>query len=172
MVREYNFSRSQSGILLARDAPSMDVPARPLTNHSINFTNISFDREVELLRGSVFDDSVMGGKQSSIGESRVGHNIDNIESRYMSAQLILDDLSSRPLTRQSSRRLDIQQSESRIHMYNLQNNEEHKLKVPFFEAPEKPDDLKSGDNSSEFLPLTDEEILIVNQGANKNGAKR
>ena len=57
-------------------------------------------------------------------------------------------------------------------MYNLQNNEEHKLKVPFFEAPEKPDDLKSGDNSSEFLPLTDEEILIVNQGTNKNGTKR
>ena len=38
------------------------------------------------------------------------------------------------------------------------------MKVPF-QAPEKPDDQKSGDDSSEFQPLSDEEIMIVNQGA-------
>lgn len=97
MVRDYNFSRSQSGLLHARDEPSMDVPARPETNLSINFTNMSFDKEVELIRGSVFEDSI--DKYSSMVESRIGQNFDNIESMYMNAQMILDDLSSRPLTR-------------------------------------------------------------------------
>lgn len=35
----------------------MDFPMRPVTSMSINFTNISLDREIELMRGSLIDDS-------------------------------------------------------------------------------------------------------------------
>ena len=66
MVEEYNFSRSQSGLLLPRDV-SYDVPVIAAatananqyhfrTNSSINFTNISYEGEVEILKGSVFED--------------------------------------------------------------------------------------------------------------------
>ena len=57
MVREYNFSRSQSGLLLAREQHSVDSQLRPVTGTSINFTNISLDREIEFCKGSEFDES-------------------------------------------------------------------------------------------------------------------
>jgi len=61
MVREYNFTRSQSGLLVAKETVMADGPLdarKHLTNMSINFENISFEREVVLLKGSVFDDSM------------------------------------------------------------------------------------------------------------------
>lgn len=47
-------------------------------------------------------------------------------------------------------------------MYNLQKHEEQKIRLPYMKAPEKPDDFKSGADSSEFIPLSEEEIKIVN----------
>lgn len=67
MVREYNFSRSQSGMLIAKDSMSTSVNPNTLfnrhhkrfdTNSSINFTNLSYEHEVELLKGSVFENSI------------------------------------------------------------------------------------------------------------------
>mmetsp|Transcript_1707 Transcript_1707/g.2468 ORF Transcript_1707/g.2468 Transcript_1707/m.2468 type:complete len:94 (-) Transcript_1707:3194-3475(-) len=85
---------------------------------------------------------------------------------YMNAQLILDDLSSRPLTRQSMPQPNRAASPSRIHMYNLQKHEEHKMRVPFILAPEKPDTQQScADNSGSMLLFAAEEaITIDNQG--------
>ena len=62
-MREYNFSRSQSGILFAREtsgAHQGGVWGEPRfdTQSSINFTNISYGGEVELLRGSAFEESI------------------------------------------------------------------------------------------------------------------
>ena len=69
---------------------------RFMTESSINFTNMTYEGEIELLKGSVFENSY---ERSEITSSMV--EAGNIESRYMNAQMILDDLSSRPLTRQS-----------------------------------------------------------------------
>ena len=61
MVQAYNFSRcSQSGILVGRDMTgliSQDLMRlNDNTHSSINFTNISVNNEVEMLKGSVFED--------------------------------------------------------------------------------------------------------------------
>lgn len=95
------------------------------TNGTIDFTNISLDKEVEIVLGtSQIDYDFTQASQNlahfGISESRVGYYaeavnpasatantksvIDNekirqVESMYMNAQIILDDLSSRPLTR-------------------------------------------------------------------------
>ena len=100
MVQEYNFSRSQSGLLIATDTITDECPNKlPFdTSGSINFADISFDAEVELLKGSVFENSIAIERPSEFGTEVV---VENIESMYMNAQMILDDLSSRPLTRQS-----------------------------------------------------------------------
>ena len=97
MVQEYNFSRSQSGLLVAKDITN-EVIADHInfnTNSSINFTNISYEGEVEMLKGSVFEESIEKGML----EDEFQLNFENIDSMYMNAQMILDDLSSRPLTR-------------------------------------------------------------------------
>ena len=55
------------------------------SNSSIEFTNVSYEEYKE------------GNKM--MVEEDYSHETKNIESLYMTAQLILDDLSSRPLTR-------------------------------------------------------------------------
>ena len=57
MVREYNFTRSESGLLIAKDCQNLSQQ-RFDTNSSINFTNISYQGEIELMKGSVFDETV------------------------------------------------------------------------------------------------------------------
>lgn len=98
MVQEYNFSRSHSGLLIVKTAERAAEP-RFESNSSINFTNMSYEGEIELMKGSVFEESL---------ERDVHNNpkleietVEHIESMYHNAQMILDNLSSRPLTRQS-----------------------------------------------------------------------
>ena len=52
--------------------------------------------------------------------------------------MILDDLSSRPLTRQSMPQTLEATPASRINMYELHRQEEHKIRLPFCLAPSKP----------------------------------
>lgn len=65
------------------------------TNSSINFTNISYEGEVEMLKGSMFENSI----DKTMDHLQPNLNFENIDSMYMNAQMILDNLSSRPLTR-------------------------------------------------------------------------
>ena len=83
MVRDYNFSRSQSGLLVARDitgdAPMIANRLQFGTNSSINFTNISYEGEVEMLKGSVFEEESFD--REVLFESTQKHvNNENIES--------------------------------------------------------------------------------------------
>ena len=67
MVKEYNFSRcSQSGLLVAKDITNEVVADQCLykSNSSINFTNISYEGEIEMLKGSVFGDSIDRGDEN------------------------------------------------------------------------------------------------------------
>ena len=94
MVREYNFSRSQSGLLLAKDVfrpssreemliTSINTAVHKFdTQSSINFTNITVGNEVELLRGSVFDEDSIARESEHYAETEVFENIDNM---YMNA---------------------------------------------------------------------------------------
>ena len=128
MVRDYNFSRSQSGLLLAKDVfrpssreemlfTSIGTAVHKFdTQSSINFTNITVGNEVELLRGSVFDEDSISRESEHYVETE---NFENIDNMYMNAQLILDDLSSRPLTRQSIPKTNTATPASRIQLYEL-----------------------------------------------------
>lgn len=83
MVKDYNFSRSQSGLLVARDitgdAPMITTRQQFGTNSSINFTNISYEGEVEMLKGSVFEEESFD--REVLFESTQKHvNNENIES--------------------------------------------------------------------------------------------
>ena len=61
MVRDYNFSRSQSGLLIPSLTTHHEMgigEMRFMTESSINFTNMSYEGEVELLKGSVSENSL------------------------------------------------------------------------------------------------------------------
>ena len=79
--------------------------------------------------------------------------------------MILDDLSSRPLTRQSIPKEHTATPASRINMYELHKQEEHKIRLPFCLAPEKPLDQKTCSVSMASLNVSKEEIKIINQNA-------
>ena len=167
MVKDYNFSRSQSGLLVARDI-TCDAPMitnRQLfggTNSSINFTNISYEGEVDMLKGSVFEEDSFDREVIFEGPQKHFNN-DNIDSMYMNAQMILDNLSSRPLTRQSMPVDNTTTPASRINMYELHKQEEHKIRLPFCLAPEKPLDLNSSSASLASLHISKDLMKIINR---------
>jgi len=67
-----------------------------------------------MLKGSVFDESL----EKTVEEHQPSILVENFESLYANAQMILDDLSSRPLTRQSMP-IKCETPASRIKMYEL-----------------------------------------------------
>ena len=71
MVRDYNFSRSQSGLLIPNLTTHHEMGnggMRFMSESSINFTNMSYKDEIELLKGSVFENSI---EQSEVTSSMI-----------------------------------------------------------------------------------------------------
>ena len=125
-------------MLVLRNLPTEHV-AEPRfdTTSSINFTNISYEREVVLLKGSVFDESLEKVVQDNSNKPTTT-TVDNIDSMYHNAQMILDDLSSRPLTRTSIPLVtNTVTPASRLNMYELHRQEEQKVRLPFCIQPKK-----------------------------------
>ena len=106
-----------------------------------------------MLKGSVFEEESFD-REAFFTDPQKQFNNENIESMYVNAQMILDDLSSRPLTRQSMPVENTATPASRINMYELHKQEEHKIRLPFCLAPEKPLDQNASSVSMTSLHVS------------------
>lgn len=80
MVKEYNFSRSQSGLVIPRELAT-EADQHFDTNSSINFTNIDLESEIEMLKGSVFNETL----EKTFEAPQPSIFAENIESMYANA---------------------------------------------------------------------------------------
>jgi hypothetical protein len=88
----------------------------------IDFSRISFQNEIELLKGSRFEEE---DHKSLLAPMLLDH--DEIDSQYQNALMILDDISSRPFTRAS-----LVPSPGRVHMYDPNSNQSERKSLPAF----------------------------------------